>query len=102
MREKVKMLTACVCAAAWWSVFYPELCFTEDTCQLIQTVESQSASSDDGTAQTAEAGKNGQDAAAQVGQTDTAAGILRAGDGEVVIRSRFLEWCEETLLEKKE
>lgn len=102
MWEKIKMLTACVCAAAWWSVFYPELCFTEETCQLVQTAETENEAVDFGMAKTAEAGKNGQDAAVQGGQTDTAAGILWAGDGEVVIRSRFLEWCEETLLEKKE
>lgn len=102
MWKKIKMLTACVCAAAWWSVFYPELCFTEETCQLMQTVETENETADLEAAKTAEAGKNGQDTAAQGGQTDTTAGILWAGDGEVVIRSRFLEWCEETLLEKKE
>lgn len=73
MRKKVKMLAAIVCAAAWWSVFYPELCFTEETCQVIQGTE-----------------------------TDTAAGIMQAEEDEVVISSRFLEWCEENLFDKKE
>lgn len=73
MRKKVKMLAAIVCAAVWWSVFYPELCFTEETCQVIQGTE-----------------------------TDTAAGIMQAEEDEVVISSRFLEWCEENLFDKKE
>lgn len=102
MREKVKMLTACVCAAAWWSVFYPELCFTEETCQVIQTGEAENEASNAGTAQTGETVKDGQNARVQSVTTDSAAGILRAGDGEVVISSRFLEWCEEKLLNQEE
>lgn len=98
MWEKVKMLTACVCAAAWWSVFYPELCFTEETCQVIQTAEAENEASTMGMAQTGEADKAGQSLPAQSGKTEPAVGILRAGEDEVVISSRFLEWCEEKLL----
>lgn len=100
MRKKVKMLAAIVCAAAWWSLFYPELCFTEETCQLIQTAEAENASANTGL--TKEAEKAGQGAAVQNRETDTAAGIMCAGEDEVVISSRFLEWCEENLFDKKE
>lgn len=101
MRKKVKMLTAMVCATAWWSVFYPELCFTEETCQIIRTAEDEQAAGGNGAADEAE--KSGQGAAAQdSGERDTAAGILRAGEDEIVISSRFLEWCEENLFDRKE
>lgn len=99
MWKKLKMLTACVCAAAWWSVLYPELCFTQETCRLVQTADEENEGKEFGTAQTGDAGQAEPDALAQGGETDMAAGILRAGDGEVVISSRFLEWCEENLFD---
>lgn len=99
MQKKVKMLAAIVCAAAWWSVFYPELCFTEETCQLIQTAAEDGAAN---TGLTKEAEKAGQGAAVQNRETDTAAGIMRAGEDEVVISSRFLEWCEKNLFDRME
>lgn len=99
MQKKIKMLAAIVCAAAWWSVFYPELCFTEETCQLIQPAEAENGAAN--TALAKEAEKAGQGAAVQNRESDTAAGIMRAGEGEVVISSRFLEWCEENLFDKK-
>ena len=39
MWKKGRTLAACVLAAAWWSLFYPELCFTEETCRVVQTAE---------------------------------------------------------------
>lgn len=95
MRKQAKMLVAVVCAAAWWSVFYPELCFTEETCQVIQTAEAENAAANTGLKKEAE--RDGQNAAVLNRETDTAAGIMRAGEDEIVISSRFLEWCEENL-----
>lgn len=72
MRKKGKRLAACLFAAVWWGIFYPELCFTEETCEtLVQ-----------GDGMTEEIG---------------AAEIWRASGEEIVISSRFLEWCEENL-----
>ena len=78
MWEKGKMLVACMFAMAWWGIFYPELCFAEGTCETVQTAE------------------------AQNGEEDAFSGILRAGDDEIVISSRLLEWCEEKLFDSKE
>lgn len=100
MRKQIKMLVAIVCAAAWWSVFYPELCFTEETCRLIQTAEAENAAAD--TVLEKEAEKDGQNASVTNRETDTAAGIMRAGEDEVVISSRFLEWCEKNLFDRME
>lgn len=100
MQKKVKMLAAVVCAAAWWSVFYPELCFTEETCQLIQTAEAENSVENIGL--TGDAEEDRQSMEAKDEEADTAAGIMHAGEGEIVISSRFLEWCEEKLFDKKE
>lgn len=78
-------------AAAWWGIFYPELCFSEDTCEAVWIEES------DGAAQNA-----------GIRETDETAGKIEAGevwqasgDG-LVISSRFLEWCQEHLAAGKE
>lgn len=68
-------------ALAWWSIFYPELCFNEGTCEAVCMEE--------------------EDAKAR--GTDMAAGEIDAGEvwqasgDRLVIGSRFLEWCEERL-----
>lgn len=88
MWEKGKILAACMFAMAWWSVFYPELCFAEGSCEMVQT---------------AETGKeDGHVTALQDGETDIVSGLLHAEDDEIVISSRLLEWCEERLSDRKE
>lgn len=72
MWKKGKTLVACMFAAAWWGIFYPELCFTEETCEVIQSGEAQT--------EAIEAEK-----------------VWRASGKELVISSRLLEWCEEIL-----
>ena len=61
---------------ALWGIFYPELCFTEETCEAVVTAETQT-----------------EDMSGQIG----AAEIWDASGDEIVISSRFLEWCEEKL-----
>lgn len=78
MWKKGRTLAACLFAAAWWGIFYPELCFTEETCELVQTGEA--------------------DAAERI----EAAKVWQADNGEIVVSSRFLEWCEETLFGREE
>lgn len=63
----------CVSAFVWWGVLYPELCFTEGTCEQVIL-------------------EKGQEIVEE--QTDCS-GILDASGDEVVIRSRLLEWIEE-------
>lgn len=76
MKKKGKTLVACLFAAVWWGIFYPELCFTEETCEAVVTAETQT-----------------EDMSGQIG----AAEIWDASGDEIVISSRFLEWCEEKL-----
>lgn len=76
MKKKGKTMAACLFAAVWWGIFYPELCFTEETCEAVVTAETQT-----------------EDMSGQIG----AAEIWDASGDEIVIRSRFLEWCEEKL-----
>lgn len=74
MWKKGRTIAVCMFAAAWWGVFYPELCFTEETCEAVRTEES----------------------GAGDGQIDVGE-IWRADSGEIVISSKFLEWCEKHL-----
>ncbi len=80
MWKKGRMPAACILAAVWWSLFYPELCFTEETCEAVQDVKTEEA--------------DGQSVVGQNREADGISGILRAGDDEIVVSSRFLEWCE--------
>jgi len=88
MWKKGRMPAACILAAVWWSLFYPELCFTEETCEAVRDVDAEEADE--------------QRVDGQNWETDGISGILRADDGEIVVSSRFLEWCEAKLSDKKE
>lgn len=81
MKKKGKTLAACLFAAVWWGIFYPELCFTEETCEAVVTAETQT-----------------EDMSGQIG----AAEIWDASGDEIVISSRFLEWLEESLSASKD
>lgn len=76
MKRIGKTLAAFLFAAVWLGIFYPELCFTEETCE---------AEMPDGMRQDGEPGKI------------EAAEIWHASGDEIVISSRFWEWCEENL-----
>ena len=77
MWKKVRTFAACILATAWWSVFYPELCFTQETCEVIS------------------------DSRMQTEEID-AAEIWRSSGEELVISSRLLEWCDEKLFAGEE
>lgn len=74
MKKRGKTLAACLFAAVWWGIFYPELCFTEETCEAVMGDKRPA----DGMPE-------------QIG----AAQIWDASGDEIVISSRFLEWFEE-------
>lgn len=81
MKKKGKTLAACLFAAVWWGIFYPELCFTEETCEAVTA---------DGTQTDGVPGQIG------------AAEVWCASGNEIVISSRFLEWFEENLSVRKD
>lgn len=86
MWKMSKRLAACVFAAAWWGIFYPELCFSEETCVRVQTETVQET-----------------DEETQTGlKKIDAADVCRASKDEIVIRSRLWEWCAENLFDARE
>ena len=74
---RVRAAAAGVSACVWWGLFYPELCFTQATCEQVVT---------DGGAET-----DGGDVS----------GIMGASDDELVIRSRLWEWIEQKITDSK-
>ena len=92
MWKMSKSLAACVFAAVWWGIFYPELCFSEDTCALVWTENAQEESK--------EAQNQAEPWWNRSGLKEIdAADIWRASGDEIMIRSRFWEWCEENLFD---
>ncbi len=88
-----KRLAACMFATAWWGIFYPELCFSEDTCAVVQIEETQGENEE---AQ----GQNGRvqnrsDRRRSRSEEIDAADIWQASGDRIVIRSKLWEWCEE-------
>ncbi len=84
---KIKALMTMVLAAAWWGVLYPELCFTEETCQAV-VVEDREADAQQEAVQPDEVQRI-------VSQQMTYKEVLEATGDDVVIKSRFLEWLEQ-------
>lgn len=70
---RLQALVTGIFALAWWGILYPELCFTQDTCQQIVI-------------------ENGEEKVVE--ETDYR-DILAAGEDEIVIKSRLVEWLEE-------
>ncbi len=91
---RVRALTTGVLALAWWGLWYPELCFTDGTYEKVTAAEEQAAGS---------AGESSQDDPGADGEADWgkaydgSADILRAKPGEIVIKSRVLEWLAQKL-----
>lgn len=86
MWKMSKRLAVCVFAAAWWSIFYPELCFSEDTCAVMQTENAQ---------------KWSEERHSHAKEID-AADVWQASGDEIVISSRLWEWCAENLFHASE
>lgn len=102
MWKKGRMLAACMFAMAWWSIFYPELCFAEGTYETMQNAETEQGAGQTAVLLEQEADEAGTNVNAQDAGMNTASGILRAKDDEIVISSRLFEWCEEKLFDRKE
>lgn len=76
-----RSLAVCIFAAAWWGIFYPELCFSEGTCAVVWTENSQ---------------KEDKEPQRHLEEIDATA-VWQASGDEIVISSRLWEWCEENL-----
>lgn len=74
MKEQMRTALTSVCVSAlalvWWCVFYPELCFPQDTYEAVY--ESEEGDSD------------GTDA-------ETCIGLLQADGEQIIVKSRLLE-----------
>lgn len=102
MWKMSKRLAACMFAAAWWGIFYPELCFSEDTCAVvcieneeeaaIQSVHEKEA----GTQSVQERGEKQLNGSREIDAT----AVWRASGDRIIMRSRLWEWCEENLFDE--
>ncbi len=70
---RIRAAAAGICALVWCGLLYPELCFTQGTCEQILIVQGQEIVIE------------------QLENTD----ILGASGDEIIVRSRFLEWLKE-------
>lgn len=59
-------------AFVWWAVLYPELCFPEDTYDIIYEMEEENISGDESHQR-----------------------LLWADEEQIIIRSRLLEWIKQ-------
>ncbi len=103
MKKKGRTLAACLFAAVWWGIFYPELCFTEETCKAVTSEEARAnglAVQDERIEGQGVPGAE-TDALTASGQIE-AAEVLGASGDKIVISSRFLEWLEENLAAGKD
>lgn len=103
MKKKGRTLAACLFAAVWWGIFYPELCFSEETCEVVTPEETRASSLPAQAEPTGGQGVSGAGvdvpaASAQMKVED----IWDASGDEIVISSRFLEWLEENLAAGKD
>lgn len=103
MKKKGRTLAVSLFAAVWWGIFYPELCFSEETCEVVTSEEMRENAL---SAQMKTTG--GRDVPGAEADAFAAAGRIEAeevwdasGD-EIVISSRFLEWLEENLAAGKD
>lgn len=62
-------------ACVWWGILYPELCFTDSTCEQVAAADSDEAETEN---------------------RDSLSILDVSGDG-IVIKSRLLEWIEEKI-----
>ena len=88
---------------ALWGIFYPELCFTEETCAAVTSEEAQA---NDLSVQEEATGARGVPGA-ETGVSTTseqieASEVWHASGDEIVISSRLLEWLEESLSASKD
>lgn len=96
----------CMFAAAWWGVLYPELCFTEETCQAVVAAGEEAGEpermgkdipADSGTVQQETAGGSAGSEDEKLGVKEQVSyqELWKCTDEDIVIRSRLLEWLKQ-------
>lgn len=92
LNQRNRIAVAWVMALVWWCVFYPELCFPQDTYEVVYDVETIEETDNDV--------ENDIENSIDVKIADTTdiaieencPPILKADDEQIVIGSRLLEW----------
>ena len=82
---KIRAWMTVAFAASWWGILYPELCFTEATCQAV--VIEECAVDEDQQDDMCIKDKSKEDLS-----QPTYREMLETTGDEVVVKSRFLEW----------
>lgn len=72
-----------IAAFVWWCVFYPELCFPQDTYEVVYEME-----------ETAVESLSVTDLSEKSKQTDSYS-LLQAEGDQIVVKSRLLEWIKQ-------
>lgn len=72
-----------IAAFVWWCVFYPELCFPQDTYEAVYEMQ-----------EAAEEGLTGMDLSEESEQTGSYS-LLQAEGDQIEVRSRLLEWIKQ-------
>lgn len=91
---RLRTLMTGVLALAWWGILYPELCFTDGTYEKVTASEELADEAENENRR----GDSGADGEAEREEAyDGSADILRAKPGEIVIKSRLLEWLAQKI-----
>lgn len=77
IRGMVVSVAVGAAAFVWWSVLYPELCFPEDTYEIVY--------------------KDAGEDAEMFSEEEICAGLLQAGEEQVIVKSRLLEWIRQQM-----
>lgn len=81
-RFRLRAGMTCMFAAAWWGVLYPELCFTEETCQTVAAAG-------------AEMSSVSEDKKQNVKEQISYQELWKCTGEDIVVRSRLIEWLEQ-------
>lgn len=85
---KIRAWMTVAFAASWWGILYPELCFTEATCQAVVIEEC-------AVAEDQQDDMCIKDKSQEELRQPTYREMLETSGDEVVVKSRFLEWVGE-------
>ena len=88
--ETLRLGFAGLAAFVWWCVFYPELCFPQDTYEVVYEIQE----AEDEMQEAVEDSLAVTDQSEEVEQTDSYS-LLQAEGDQIVVRSRLLEWIKQ-------
>ncbi len=90
LNQRNLIAAAWVMALVWWCVFYPELCFPQDTYEVVYGVEDIEETDNDVENDIENSIDN--NIASDIVEEKYYPQILQADDEQIVIGSRLLEW----------